>query len=227
MTSANLILNAKKALRQTVSATLRVLPDSEVQHQSELILKHVFALPIFQRSKTVSCYLSMKGEVDTSEIAREILRKGKSLYVPKIASRKDRRMDLLRVYDFGDLDSLPSGTWGIKEPDPEYDGRRRSSIFDDDAEPLDLILVPGVAFDTSLSRLGHGKGYYDFFINTYSKKKAQENSPCPQLLALSLRQQMLPLGQIPMAEHDRPMDAIVTSDGVVTGKTESPVAKLL
>ncbi|KAI5122242.1 hypothetical protein M0805_007107 [Coniferiporia weirii] len=220
MTSTNLILGTKRALRLAMANTLRTLPESEIQIQSEAILKCLIASPIFQRSKTVSCFLSMSGEVSTNEIAREIMQAGKALYVPKILSRKENKMDFLRIYNIEDLESLPSGVWGIKEPGPEWSGRRRASILDDDAEPLDLILVPGVAFDKALSRLGHGKGYYDFFINTYFERMAREKSRHPVLLALSLREQMLPPGEIPMAMHDRQMDIIITPDGVVEGGSE-------
>ncbi|EJC97745.1 5-formyltetrahydrofolate cyclo-ligase [Fomitiporia mediterranea MF3/22] len=214
-TSKSLMQTSKKALRQGVSQTLRDVPQSQVQLQSEAVIRHLFASENFKRSKTVSCYLSMKGEIDTSEIVREILRAGKSLFVPKIANRKENRMDFLQVYSLEDLDSLPSGVWGIKEPDAEFEGRRRANVFDSNIEPLDMILVPGVAFDTKMSRLGHGKGYYDYFINNYTRTR-----PKPVLLALSLREQIVPIGEIPMAEHDRRMDAIVTPDGLIRNKTE-------
>ncbi|PAV15201.1 nagb rpia transferase [Pyrrhoderma noxium] len=181
------IQSSKRSIRQAITSNLRSLSEASVQEQSDSVFNHIISSPIFQRSRTVSCYLSMKGEINTYGIVHEILRRGKTLYVPKIANREDRRMDLLRIYSIEDLESLPNGTWGIKEPTSEWQERRRASIYDDDADTLDLILVPGVAFDNELSRLGHGKGYYDFFINSYSKFKAQ-----PKLVALSLREQILP-----------------------------------
>lgn len=52
---------------------------------------------------------------------------GKALYVPRIMDSKNSRMDFLRVYSVQDLESIPSGLWGIKEPGLEWDGRRRAS----------------------------------------------------------------------------------------------------
>ncbi|KAL5522682.1 hypothetical protein ACEPAG_8700 [Sanghuangporus baumii] len=207
---ASSVESTKKALRHAVSETVRKLSDTAVRTQSEAVFRHVISSETFQKSKAISCYLSMRGEVDTTNIAREVLRSGKSLYVPKITSRKERRMDFLRLYDLEDLESLPSGMWGIKEPDFYYKGRRRACALDDDAEPLDLIVVPGVAFDETLCRLGHGKGYYDVFIDTYSNARHH-----PTLLALSLREQILPVGQIPLLEHDRKMHAVATPDRII------------
>ncbi|KAL5499038.1 hypothetical protein ACEPAH_1556 [Sanghuangporus vaninii] len=207
---ASSVESTKKALRQAVSEIVRNLPDAAVRAQSEAVSRHVISSEAFRKSKAISCYLSMRGEIDTTNIAREILRSGKSLYVPKITSSKERRMDFLRLYNLEDLESLPSGMWGIKEPDFDYKGKRRTCALDDDAEPLDLIIVPGVAFDETLCRLGHGKGYYDVFIDTYSSTRHH-----PTLLALSLREQILPVGQIPILEHDRKMHAVATPNGII------------
>jgi 5-formyltetrahydrofolate cyclo-ligase len=106
---------------------------------------------VFQTSKCVSCYLSMpKGELDTAPLVSAILaagsftclsprkrRKraigsfipGKVLYVPKLdtSDSSHPRMDMLRVCDQPDLDSFPSGLWGIREPAYEKDGEARSN----------------------------------------------------------------------------------------------------
>lgn len=52
---------------------------------------------------------------------------GRRLFVPNIANRKDGRMDMLEIYSDQDIASLPSGKWGIREPAPEWQGRRRAS----------------------------------------------------------------------------------------------------
>ncbi|GJJ14894.1 hypothetical protein Clacol_009164 [Clathrus columnatus] len=102
--------------------------------------------------------------------------------------------------------------------------------------PLDLILMPGLAFDKALSRLGHGKGYYDRFISTYSIALSQSQKNCgptkmPALYALSLTEQILPLSALPTADHDWPLDDLWNECWVVTnpdakigrrGKTISP-----
>ncbi|KAJ6478736.1 5-formyltetrahydrofolate cyclo-ligase [Mycena vitilis] len=194
----------KKILRKAMSTKLRDLSTAHIQDQSRALTARVLSLPAFVQSTSVSCYLSMpSGEIDTSSLVREILRSGKTLFVPKRDTTIDGRMELLQIYDEDDLNSLPSGVWGIKEPDRLHNGRPRASASD---TGLDMILAPGLAFDRSNSRLGHGKGYYDRFITGY----AQSNRPSPLLVGLALREQLLDSSIVPIAEHDWKMNWIIT-----------------
>ncbi|KAJ7741954.1 5-formyltetrahydrofolate cyclo-ligase [Mycena maculata] len=199
----------KKILRKAVSLTLRDLSPAYVQEQSRALTARVLALSSFIHSNSVSCYLSMAtGEIDTSSLVREILRSGKKLFVPKIDTKTAGRMDLLQIYDEHDLDSLPAGVWGIKEPERMHMEQPRASAKD---VGLDMILVPGLAFDQSLSRLGHGKGYYDRFITAYTA----DSRPPPLLVGLALREQLLEKTAVPTDVHDWKMDHVVTDEGVL------------
>lgn len=204
----------KRALRKAITTTLRELSQSDIQSQSQAITEKVLSLPAFQQCKTVSCYLSMPAaEVQTTSLILNVLGDlGKTLFVPSIAS-SDGSMDFVRVYTEEDYRSFPSGLWGIPEPTPEWSSKKRQSVFDADCDNLDLILVPGVAFDRSLSRLGHGKGYYDRFITSYSSSTGRSK---PILVALALEQQLLEHGQVPMFDHDWKMDMIIAPDRVIT-----------
>ncbi|KAJ7468066.1 hypothetical protein FB451DRAFT_1039960 [Mycena latifolia] len=202
----------KKILRKTITVKLRDLSSAHIQDQSRAVTARVLALPSFAQSKSVGCYLSMpSGEIDTSSLVREILRSGKALFVPKIDPATEGRMELLQIYDEDDLNSLPSGVWGIKEPDRVRNGRLRANAID---SGLDMILVPGLAFDRSFSRLGRGKGYYDRFITVY----AESSRPPPVLgsliLGLALREQLLDLNVVPTGGHDWKMEYIVTDHRV-------------
>ncbi|KAG1877070.1 hypothetical protein C8R48DRAFT_591235 [Suillus tomentosus] len=178
--------------------------------EAQAITEKVLSLPAFQQCKTVSCYLSMPAaEVQTTSLILNILGDlGKTLFVPSITS-SDGYMDFVRVHTEEDYRSFPAGLWGIPEPTPEWSSKKRQSNCND----LDLILVPGVVFDQSLSRLGHGKGYYDRFITSYSSSTGRSK---PLLVALALEQQLLEHGQVPMFDHDWKMDMIITPDKVIT-----------
>ncbi|TFK21827.1 5-formyltetrahydrofolate cyclo-ligase [Coprinopsis marcescibilis] len=201
----------KRSLRKTISAALGNIPITSIDAQSKAITDKICSLTIFKRAKAVSCYLSMpSGEVTTSSLSTSIItHSGKRLFVPKILN-KDGIMDFFEIFNENDLATLPSGTWGIKEPDSQWEGKSRTTALSADSHILDLILLPGVAFDRSWSRLGHGKGYYDRFISTYTSSKGR-----PLLVGLALREQLLDAGSVPTGELDWKMDIIVTPDEIL------------
>jgi 5-formyltetrahydrofolate cyclo-ligase len=100
---------------------------------------------------------------------------------------------------------------------------------------IELHIFEGVAFDRSLSRLGHGKGYYDQFLSSYvssgrpkpllgpSRSRMTELSKLMHILAvaLALREQVLDAGQVPMGEYDWKMDMIVTPDEIISLQGDS------
>lgn len=105
------------------------------------IIQRLVSFPAFSCSKSLSCYLSMpSAEVDTSPLVSVVLDsgrlpceivlifdnvdQGRTLFVPKITT-KSGEMDFLKLYDKADLADLPNGVWGIKEPDPNWQGRPR------------------------------------------------------------------------------------------------------
>jgi 5-formyltetrahydrofolate cyclo-ligase len=92
---------------------------------------------------------------------------GKNVFVPFIDGPT---MHMLKTPSLADVKSFPSNRWGIPEP-PSLEGRENGLHYLGtllkpalDGKGLDLIVVPGVAFDRDMNRLGHGKGYYDHFI---------------------------------------------------------------
>ncbi|KAJ1311133.1 hypothetical protein OPQ81_009634 [Rhizoctonia solani] len=95
---------------------------------------------------------------------------------------------------------------GIREPEPVKDGEPRQDAIE--TGDLDLIVMPGVAFDSKLARLGYGKGYYDRFVNTYAAKFGEIRAP--KLVGVALDAQIVSPGEIPLEEHDRILDAVVT-----------------
>ncbi|KAF8635456.1 hypothetical protein AX15_000433 [Amanita polypyramis BW_CC] len=200
----------KRVLRKAVHTTFRAVPASSIEEQSRAVAAHIVSSSFFTRSKILSCYLSMPtGELSTNPLVSSILQSDKTLFVPKIEST-DGKMDFVKLYGEEDLSSLPTGTWGIKEPAREWKGTERLSVMNSSCPPLDLILLPGVAFDLDLSRLGHGKGFYDRFIQSYVSSGRQR----PVLVGLALREQLLEAGRIPTEETDWKMDFVVTPDGI-------------
>ncbi|KAI0294068.1 hypothetical protein B0F90DRAFT_1759079 [Multifurca ochricompacta] len=202
MTMATASLTSKKkVLRKSLSSTLRSLSQDEIRTQSTAILERVLSTQWFVRANTISCYLSMPaGEVDTSAITAAILHSGKNLFVPKVDPALAGGMDMLRILDEEDLDALPSGVWGIKEPTFQY---------------RDAPRTKGVAFDRSHARLGHGKGYYDRFLSSYKSLSSTRGHTKALFVGLALREQILGSGQVPVGESDVLVDVVVTPDETI------------
>jgi len=200
----------KKALRKSITAILNTLTSSMIEEQSRAITEKVLSISAIRDCNSVSCYLSMEsGEANTSAIVDALFRSDKTLYVPKIRSREGI-MDFLQSCSADDLASFPPGTWGIREPGDLWEGKNRPSVLGCTANSLDVILLPGVAFDRSLSRLGHGKGYYDRFISSYVASGRNK----PLLVGLCLREQ-LQATAVPIDESDWKLDLLVTPDEII------------
>lgn len=83
-------------------------------------------------------------------------------------------------------------------------------------QPLDLLIMPGLAFDSAGRRLGRGGGYYDKFIMRLLTRADQMGWDRPLLLALAYREQLV--DDIPMDQHDEPVDWVITADRALRGK---------
>ncbi|KIY53997.1 nagb/rpia/CoA transferase-like protein [Fistulina hepatica ATCC 64428] len=209
----------KKAMRLAIFSALSQIPESSLRTQCTSFATLLLAVMMMRPSKTISCYLSMPtAEFDTSSLVQHILREvpsysGKNLLVPKIVDRKLGLMDFFMIHNEGDLDSLPGGLWGIREPGYTYKGLPRLKATDRDCPLIDVIIVPGVAFDKSFARLGHGKGFYDRYIRMYSQgrvpPKLGEMHVRKIMIALALNEQIVE--KVPTEEHDENVDIIVTA----------------
>jgi len=123
--------------------------------KSLLILDKLFKRPEFQKSLTVLFYAAFDGEVDTFEMMQRAQQLGKKIGLPYIV-RKEKRM-IPTVVESIEKD-LAAGPYGVKHP-REASGEKTLSM-----DEIDLVIVPGVAFDRRNHRLGRGQGYYDRFL---------------------------------------------------------------
>ncbi|KAI5303964.1 hypothetical protein KEM56_007007 [Ascosphaera pollenicola] len=249
---------AKKELRKHIKETLKTVSAESQAHQSSIAAKALFALPEYQSARNVAVYLAMpSGEIQTSEIVHDAFRQGKQVYVPSLHKLEQPNvrgrksiMEMLALDSISDYESLKADKWGIPSVDPESVARRRNCLGghglltereaqadvsenreqDEPLIGLDLIVVPGMAFDRSLRRLGHGAGYYDDFLTKYlstmrehNEKKGGPPAKRPYLAALALKEQILPEDEgIPVEEHDYLVDAVFVGDGSIIDSAISP-----
>ncbi len=148
-------------------------------------------MPIFTGALTISSYCSFSNEVRTGSIIREALALGKRVALPRTL-RNERRLTLHLVSDLAQL--LP-GPYGIPEPPAEAPPLNPAEV--------ELFVVPGAVFDAAGNRIGYGAGYYDSLL---VESAGWRVAPCYSFQLTA---------HVPSAEHDMPMDVIVTESGVV------------
>ncbi len=157
------------------------------QQLCELSLPIVARLrPMLADAKTIVAYYSLPDEVDTHALIDELLADGKTVYLPKVVS--DEEMVLCR---YTGAESLQQGAFGIMEP-------VGAQIVAD--EVIDVVLVPGMAFDGDGNRLGRGKGYYDRFLRSFSR-------PRPQLIGVCFDFQKVDV--VPTEPTDVQVDVVI------------------
>lgn len=139
----------KEKIRSIMLLKLKKQKEELRKKKSQLIKKKLFRTKAFVKAKTIMFYMSFGGEVETAEMIRQSFRLGKTVVVPVCEKRTIRPCILEKD------SSLKKGRYGIYEP------IKKKFI---NPEKINLILVPGLAFDRQGNRLGRGKGYYDRFL---------------------------------------------------------------
>ncbi len=115
----------------------------------------------FARASRVMLYMPMRSEVDVISVALEAFRLGKSVCVPRVDSSR-KTMNAVETTSFDD-ESMDSDSLGVRAP------KVGQEILQ---EEIDLVIVPGVAFDIHGFRLGRGGGYYDRYLARFSRNTA-------------------------------------------------------
>ncbi|KAI8076526.1 5-formyltetrahydrofolate cyclo-ligase [Gilbertella persicaria] len=165
------VVTLKRQLRKDMAARLEKVTTLDLQKQSDLVFERLQQLDQFKHTKNISIYISMPTcEIMTKNMIYHILESDKNCFIPRCT--KDT-MEMVKINSIQDFDSLPINKWNI--PEPPLDQPRENAL---DSSGLDLILVPGVAFDQNRNRIGHGKGYYDRYIKR-CKVWAKEHGVSP------------------------------------------------
>ena len=146
------IESKKHQLRDRVMRRLTTQKEEDRRRKSQAIHRKLARMTVFRRATVVCCYVSMPHEVDTWLLVQRMIETGKRVVIPRV---KGRRLLLSELRDL--QQDLRPGAFNVWEPKP----RATRSVHRKD---LDLVLVPGVAFDRRGHRLGHGKGYFDRFL---------------------------------------------------------------
>lgn len=195
MSSLDLV-ERKKRIREQAHANRNAQPDKD--RLSQLICQRFAALEQYQSAQTVMFYVDVRSEVRTRHYLPTALTHGKRIVVPYCVDNE------LELFLLEGMDELATGAFKILEPRPELRSLPAKRVA---AEELDLVMVPGVAFDRRGARMGHGFGYYDRLL-----QHARSDAP---LVALAFECQLFP--EIPTEAHDIFMDLIITELAIYPG----------
>jgi 5-formyltetrahydrofolate cyclo-ligase len=197
-TNWDVIREQKDALRKQAHANRNAQENKD--ELSRRIVGAFMSLPEYATANTVMFYIDVRSEVRTRHDLQLALESGKTIVVPWCNAAGE-----LELFRLASMDELETGMYRILEPRQELRGLPEKQVA---VAELDLIMVPGVAFDRRGGRMGHGKGYYD--------KLLQHARPDTPLVALAFECQLF--DEIPVASHDIFMDRIITELQVYQGR---------
>lgn len=183
----------KRLVRKTALSLRAAISQEDRNDKSQEILSRIIQLSVFQKAETIMSFLNFRDEVNTTLLAAKILAYNKNLVLPRCAPQGE--LIPAKIYDLSA--DVESGKWGIREPKIE-------GLIPIDPKEIDLIFIPGAAFDLKGNRVGYGGGYYDRFL-------PQLRVDVPKI-AIAFACQVLP--EIPTEPFDQRVDALVTEEGV-------------
>ena len=184
----NMAADAKKDFRKEIKTNLSHLTEDEITSQSQKAQDLILGLKQYKAAQTLSIYLSMpKAETQTDKIVHDALHQGKKVFVPYIhrPPTGPKIIDMLRLSSIAEFEGLERDGWGIPSlPADSVEGRENAiggtGLSSGENPPetedgegrkgegtLDLVVLPGVAFDQGMNRLGHGRGFYDAYLSRF------------------------------------------------------------
>jgi 5-formyltetrahydrofolate cyclo-ligase len=186
----------KKNIRKEILGKRDTLLPEYRKESSRLISEKFLNTYYYNNSDNILTYCSFGSEVDTNLIIKKALNDKKNIILPRVQGNK---LELFFVND--PLKQLEKGTYGIMEPIINLCIPAKTSY-------IDLVVVPGVSFDTNLNRLGYGSGYFDRIFQDISEKATK--------IALCFDIQLV--DSIPVLDHDVKVDILITESKIYYSK---------
>lgn len=178
----------KAQVRKWIVRQLTQQKEDDRRRKSAVIRRKLRRLEVFRNAKTIVCYVSLPYEVETWRLIERMCEDRKRVVVP-VVHQEELQLSELRCPD-----DLAPGAFGVWEPLP----RARRFVSPKD---VDLVLVPGLAFDRAGHRLGHGHGYFDRLL-------ARLPRPTPTV-GLCFAFQLL--DRLPHQPHDQPVHTVLSA----------------
>lgn len=183
--------STKAQWRAAIRVRVGRLTKSQRRVASQRLAARLRRLPVYRKARWIMLYVATAGEVATRPMIRQALADGKRVAVP-LTLTTSRMIHPAELTQLGR--GLTRGPYGILQPDP----RRARRVPPKD---LDLVVVPGLAFDARGARLGRGGGYYDRFLARLPRRTLR--------VGLCFRCQRV--RRLPRARHDQPVTTVLAA----------------
>lgn len=188
--------DGRQAIREAMRARRAALDDAQQEKAALAAARWICSLDAYRHAKTVMAYSAARGELRLLPVMMDVLASGRRLALPRCESP-----GVMTARQVVRLDQLVPGMYGLMEPPSASDVIA--------PEEIDLILVPGTAFDGAGGRIGQGGGYYDRYL------------PGTRAVRVGVCHDFALLERIAVQPHDVRMDAVVTPKGLyVPGKND-------
>jgi len=188
-------MNKEEIRRNTLKKRIS-LSSEDIKNKSRQLLLNLAETVEYRNSQNIMFYVATRSEVQTEEMIKMSIKMGKNVFVPIILP-ECLNLAPSKIFDFDS--ELEKGKKGILEPKKEY-----YRLFP--PEDIDLIIIPGVAFDLNGNRIGRGFGYYDNFL--------RKVHPSAKIIALAFEMQVVK--KIPNDKNDIPVHKIITEKRIIS-----------
>lgn len=185
-------METKQSIRKQIFRLRKEAAPDQIRDMSNTIMQKVMALDAWKNAEWIFAYMDCKNEVMTGSLIEEAWHQKKRTAVPRVQGN-----DLV-FYEITSMQQCESGYFGISEP--------LTTLPAASCEHA-LLLVPGVAFDTSLHRVGYGKGFYDRYLSVH---------PGHTKVAVAFSWQVF--GEVPFDDTDINPDFLITENDIYKTK---------
>jgi 5-formyltetrahydrofolate cyclo-ligase len=192
MSSADLKRD-KRRVRNAVRAQRDAVPTDVREERAARVIERFLDLPEVQRARTVMLFSSFGSEIPTGSLIERLRGRGVVVALPRIEGAE------LVPVPYAPGDQTTTTSFGAEEP---VGGTPL------DPSSIDVVGVPGVAFDRRGARIGYGGGYYDRFL------RGLRAFTVGLVYGLQVLDEDLPAGRF-----DLPVDAIVTEEETIRAAT--------
>lgn len=182
----------KNLVRKEIREKRENLAQDEKEKLSSVIREKFLNLSEVKNAEVIMSYMDFKNEVETGKINKILCETGKKVLVPRVSGDKEKIIPAEVTGEYR------KGSFGIEEAEGKdfLNGK------------IDIVIVPGIAFNEKGGRIGFGKGYYDKFFSEREKTG-------DKILKISLAYDFQIDNRFKEEKHDKNVDIIVTEKRII------------